>query len=892
MSPRFATPHPFLLGSPLLLALAACGTDPSKSSPDPDTGPTLQSCPSPGMALARTLTDDDDIPGETAVGVTGDYILQNELAAFVITRPDAGSTYWYYGGAIADAVAMEGCAFDGEDKLDEVGIVLGELELTAFQESVLRAFRATEVEVVADGSDGGPAIVRATGTDDTHWLVEYELMKEALNSGGREFSSPYGLTITVDYILAPESNALQIDLAIANTGTEDRVLTSATWLSLAPSMDLFRYPTSSLSVGPLNLGLGIPWLVATDGEDALSFAVQSGNLAYAGVSGVDIALDANQALTDAIELAPGESDLRTSYLVVGNGDGPTATEPLATLNPEPVPGQAYTLVPGAGVVQGPDGAGVADVSVALLATAPGEDPGVLDVAYTDSSGSFALAVPDFGGDWTWQLQVEAPGRATVITDAFAASALPATVSVGAAGFLDVTAVDQDGAPSPARVELKPAGDAGRADTLWVMGSGQHPVVPGDYTFTATRGYEYAPVTGTLTVPEGGGDSLSVELVRVIDTTGWISIDTHVHSSDSPDSRVLPEDVLRHAAAHGLDIVLHTEHEHIVDRADLPAEIGVLDWVDSIGGEEVTASVPEHLTMFPVTPDGTPRGGPIEWFGRDLDTLFGDMRARSGGGVNLLNHPSYLALIGWDRLLAEPTLSDPTLLGLAPDAAVWSWDFDGMEVMNGHRSPFASGNGRFLDWQSMLNAGHPLVAVGCSDDHGGNDVGFPRTYVPSSSDVPREIDTNEVVEGFLTGNAQASAGAFARLSVDDTAGLGDLYAPTSNAFELSIAIEALPEVDVTHVVVFYNCDTVAQLAATDPDGIEKLNTVVQLDALEDGHLTVAAFGSERLPAGLPQFDPTEVPRVLTSPIYIDADGDGMFSGPGGKECSLLLGAPAG
>jgi len=35
--------------------------------------------------------------------------------------------------------------------------------------------------------------------------------------------------------------------------------------------------------------------------------------------------------------------------------------------------------------------------------------------------------------------------------------------------------------------------------------------------------------------------------------------------------------------------------------------------------------------------------------------------------------------------------------------------------------------------------------------------------------------------------------------------------------------------------------------------------------------------------MPQYDATRVPRVLTSPIYVDGDGDGAFSAPGGREC---------
>ena len=375
--------------------------------------------------------------------------------------------------------------------------------------------------------------------------------------------------------------------------------------------------------------------------------------------------------------------------------------------------------------------------------------------------------------------------------------------------------------------------------------------------------------------------------RVVDTTGFVSVDTHVHSSDSPDSRVLPEDVLKKAAAHGLDIVVHTEHEHIVDRSALAAELGIAHLTRGIVGEEVTASLPEHLTMFPAAPVG-PRGGPIEWYGRDIDEIFGMMRERSGGGVNLLNHPSYLDRIGWDPIVGEPTVTDPTLFGLGPEGALWSWNLDGIEVMNGHSSPF--GNRRWRNWQSMLNAGHPMVAIGCSDSHGGSDIGFPRTYVPALSDVPGEVSDAEVVEAIRAGRAQASSGAFARVMGPDDGSIGDLVAPTDGSVGLEVHIEALPEIDVDWVSVFVNCDEVLAVPASDPDGIVKISERIEVPVDGDAAITLAAFGSERYPAGLPSFNPARVPRVLTSPVYVDGDGDGAFSAPGGRDCAVFLTSP--
>ena len=112
--------------------------------------------------------------------------------------------------------------------------------------------------------------------------------------------------------------------------------------------------------------------------------------------------------------------------------------------------------------------------------------------------------------------------------------------------------------------------------------------------------------------------------------------------------------------------------------------------------------------------------------------------------------------------------------------------------------------------------------------------------------------------------------------------------TDGEVELTLQIWALAEVDVTHFVVFANCDQVASVLATEPDAVLKYDGTVALPVDGDTHIVIAAFGSNSLPLGLPGYDATRTPRVLTNPIYVDGDGDGAFSAPGGRECSYALG----
>lgn len=849
----------------LLGLVSACHRQEDGPSPSPVDAPVgegvfAEGCPSEGSAFARSIGVDATLAGAVAVGGRGDFLIGNARSAYVITRPDAGSTYYYYGGILADAAPMDGCTQAADDGLDEVALILGQIEITDFESSILRGFRADSVDVLADGSDGGPAIVRATGTDDMHWLVEYELIRAKAASGGRPLSAPFGLEVTVDYVLEPDSPVLQVEWTLTNPSEVSRSLLTGALLSFAPAYELASAGAAQVDFAGLSMVSMIPYISATDGKGAFAWALEGGNLAYTRIAGIDVAVNLDQALISPLDLPPGGTATSVAALAVGAGGGASATGPLsgtAETSTVTVVDETGAPLVGARVdVWGDGGAGAQ----------------LQDIGWTDAQGACPVALPAFSPPWTYTFAASAPGRDAGVPGP------SRDLQLGPAGALDVR-IEEGGSPVPARIAL--LRDDGLRVDVWTAGASVEALPPGVWSWTLTRGYEYAPVVGAVEVPPGGSADLHAALARVVDTTGWMSIDTHVHSAHSPDSRMDPPTQVRHAAAHGLDVVLHTEHEHIVEQTDNPERAGVAGFIASVIGQEMTATVPEHMTMFPLVPDGSPRGGPIAWYGKDIATLFDEMHARSEGGINILNHPGYLDLVGWDYVAGVPTLDDPTLIGLAPDAALWSWNLEGIEVMNGHGSPFADGNRRFEKWQSLLNAGHLVFPAGCSDDHGGDETGFPRTYVQSATDDPADLDLDGLVEAMRAGAVSVSAGAFLRVSIDG-AGPGSLVT-ASGTVPLAVEVEAAA-IDVTHVVVFANCDEIAQVEATDPLGVVKLDTVIDVPVAGDTQIVVAAFGADDFPLGLPQYDPTTTPRALSGAIRVDADGNGQFDAPGGRICN--------
>jgi hypothetical protein len=851
----------------MLLLLLACNG--SSDTGTFGTGLFSEGCPE-GDVINRRIEVDSSLPGQVAVGTLGDWLVANEEAAFVISDPGKfdgpkGPTYWYYGGAIIDAVAMDGCEPATDDMLDEIGLVIGEIDIADIGGAVLRAFRGESVEPLelADGRRG----VRVHGVDDLHWLVEYTLIGD---NPGRSVSEAFGLAITVDYTLLPDSPVLHIDIHVENIENDEHELVAAALFSFAPKLESHAFAANSASFGGETFGTNVPWLVAASESGSIAYGIENGNLTFMSISGVKVAADATQVLGNSIKVGPGQSESRSSYLAVGPGGGPTATGPLSTCNPDPVLGQAIDLSKATGQITGPDGP-VAGAQVRLEASSDGDSWDVLDVTWTHESGDFELRLPAY--DWEYRLEVIAPGwkeaRVPVDSHTFAEPR----------GAVAVSITDTAGNAQAARLVFDDIADGDRR-TYWVADRETLDLPVGTWDFTATRGFEYAPQIGTLEVQDQGAE-LAVVLDLVVDTTGWMSVDTHVHSSDSTDSDVPPEGQLLRAAAHGLDVVLFTEHENVVDRTSVPADHGLDPWVACVTGEEVTASLPEHMTLFPVVPDGSERGGPVDWYGLAIDQIFDNMRTRSPDGISMINHPGYLDDIGWDRVTASPTITDSTLFGLPPDQPVWDWNIDGLEVMNGTGSPFS--RGRFDNWQSMLNAGFAMTGTASSDSHSGGDIGFPRSYFPSSSDQPAELDIWEMVQAYRDGDVIMSAGAFARVEASE---------PIDGFVALSVHIEAMEQADITHFVVFESCDQVLSIAAQDPDGIVKFDGVVQVPVPTetDSTLTVAAFGRNYLPAGLPQYDATSTPRVMSNALWIDGDGDGALGPPGGRECLYDLAEP--
>ena len=269
------------------------------------------------------------------------------------------------------------------------------------------------------------------------------------------------------------------------------------------------------------------------------------------------------------------------------------------------------------------------------------------------------------------------------------------------------------------------------------GSGTLTVRPGSYTVVVGRGPEYTRTEIPVVLEAGKTKAVAAEIRRVVDTTGYIAADMHLHSIFSLDSFADLDARITSYAGEGVEYAVATDHNYVVDYAPTIAELGLERFINSVVGLELTTIDRGHFNGFPLQlgsgtldPEGknaralpfgdlvsafgegssaphsstiaSQTNGSFAWAGRDPDEIFTDLRALgehddSGALKSVVvqvNHPrdSILGYFEQYGLNAE-TMEAQGVAGIfAPKVEDhpefrperFSLDFDAIEVFNGKR----------------------------------------------------------------------------------------------------------------------------------------------------------------------------------------------------------------
>ena len=152
------------------------------------------------------------IGGEQAMGRTGDVLLQNDLVRVIIDQPGRTMGPLLSGGGIIDADLQRGPGEAGRDAFGRMALFYAFGRLSSVK----------DVEIISDGSNGGPAIVASTGKDVVHDLIN--LGSVVRNQAGLDINfvvdpnKPLPLRLTTYYVLSPGESRVRVLTAFCNDG--------------------------------------------------------------------------------------------------------------------------------------------------------------------------------------------------------------------------------------------------------------------------------------------------------------------------------------------------------------------------------------------------------------------------------------------------------------------------------------------------------------------------------------------------------------------------------------------------------------------------------------------------------------------------------------------------
>ncbi len=806
------------------------------------------------------------IPGPASSGVLGDYFIRNNKARFVIQAPVPVVSVVPSGGSLVDAVPL---AADGTDASpDHFG------ETSIFYQMGRDCDHET-IEVVRDGSDGGAAVIRALGLTSFNKYVNIRGFGVLPVQNDLLPERPDFAECATTYVLEPNTSTLQMYFTIFNASDESITGpmgmlsdTGGEVFVFLPRSGFTRLGEISEAIDASNLstpymvwqGPDVAYGVIPRHEEATT---QNGSIALLGISvfffDVEGFLDAFQSSLNkffAIERTQGFTFGVDIFVGRDAADVDAAYSALHGIETVVIDG----------VVTWTGGDPAADARVAIFED--GNSNGSIDD--TDAIVSYANSGPDGSyearlvpGDYLLRAEVPRLSRSQVVAVSTMSAPANNNFALAKPVSYDYEIVDdEDGEPIPARItvignEAIPADvrTEGNFDhlpgvvttvtairgTTTGIGDGADPPIllpPGDYRILVSRGTEWS--VAELAVSPTDGDNpavLQFRLRRVIDTTGYIASEYHVHSIGSPDSPISNARRVMTAVADGVEFYATSDHDFVVAQQPIIESLGLDRLTRSIPGEEVSPLVYGHFNVWPIDIDSTsPNGGAVDWPLGNEDLVMTpaeifEAAAARGAELIQVNHPrkgptgSSDLTQHFDRIGLYFDYENRSYQGdadMMPVPADWlrlppevsdffSDNFNSLEVWNGFATSDTDGDGVreitaldivMRDWFNFMSFGKQLTPIGSSDTHDVvlEQMGMPRTMVRVSDDSADAIESGTNLIREVLDNLARSSGAVTDVVVTDgphinisvagdTRPLGKVIDGTSGSVEIVIDVQS-------------------------------------------------------------------------------------------------------
>jgi hypothetical protein len=625
------------------------------------------------QATAKQITDTADcVGGPMSRCRVNDYLLSNDKIRVVIQDIQRSLMgIGQFGGQIIDGDLVRSSGPD-RDSFEEWSVSLN-IEGTAHY---------TSLTVINDGSDGGPAIIRAIGVDD---LLDFLNPSAVVAGFGLVFPASANdvdlpLAVSTDYILEPGKNYVRVETTVENLGGSQVQLFFGDFLNGSGEVEIFQ-PGYGFGEPLVTVNCTVPIspnppdtpclrnesmrnFVAYGGHDSgdgvaygyLHEFPRTTTFSTSGVTvpqlGVEIVAALLGLAPRPLSIAPGDSSTVTRYFAIGENVS-SITDIDADIQCKPTGRISGTVTAGGNPVEN------ADVSIlgALNAAPDALTFNAVTHTYTDASGNYSLTLPPGSYNVVANLDgypYEGGGAAPLqhAVNVVATQTVTQNIALPATGGLQVTVTDENGDDSPAKVSVvgfdsspEPAniqniafavnrtglfGDFederpfGVARVKFVDPSGDSGVIaiePGSYQVVTSRGMEYSISKQNVTVAASPApvQMVAAQVEHVIDSDGFISADFHVHSIDSPDSEVPRTLRVLSLIGEGMNFFTPSDHDIRVDFAPTIAAVGASSILGSVINSEITTFDYGHFNAWPMDIDPAQvNGGSVDHGGAAPD----------------------------------------------------------------------------------------------------------------------------------------------------------------------------------------------------------------------------------------------------------------------------------
>lgn len=435
----------------------------------------------------------------------------------------------------------------------------------------------------------------------------------------------------------------------------------------------------------------------------------------------------------------------------------------------------------------------------------------------------------------------------------------------------------------------PKSAASRNTLCSEKGEGETPINSGSYRVYVSAGPEYELFQQDMSFGFGKENLLNVELKRVVDTTGYVSVDIGVKTKASFDCPVDAKDRIIQALAEGVEIVVSGDINTITDLEPVVNQLGVGNKIKTIIGKRILSTGKNpygEYTVFPISKERVANPPTNEQFKpNDYKTIFNTLRSNYPGALIQINRPifpyiGYFTMNGYNpetKNALEKLPNIPT-------------DFDLFELWEGKKggTELYTQNTQ-LYFNLLMKGFKPTLSASTNSNYTyGEEVGYPRVYVASSTDDPAKININEIVDNLKKGKTIVTNGPFIRFTVNGK-GPGEIVTDTDGEIDCSLEIVASPWVDTAYIDVNKDgvfakrifqapSEDIIRYPREGSDSKKEFKVTTKRDVI----LNIGIYGRRSLdPVVAPLFYGEGggiIALAMTGPIFVDFDGNGKYDPP--------------